>query len=53
MEVESGKFKEFSLDWKGNEEQSCDFRWLLKLKVRKIGILCKLALMKTRKVQKG
>ena len=38
MEIE--KLREFHVDWIDNNEQSCDLRWMFKLKVKKIKELC-------------
>ena len=36
MEYKEGMMKELSIDWDSNKEQSCDVRWLLKMKPTKI-----------------
>ena len=47
MEVKDCALQEFSLDRSGYEEQSCDLRWLVKLKVLKIDMLGKGNIMQT------
>ena len=44
--------EEFHVDWEEDLEQSCDLRWLLKLKAKNIDKLCTFGLNKTLKAKK-